>query len=163
MTRLHGDQERSLDLAQHAIAQNNAITQPLDEIELDWESNDKSRSGKTTLGNRIKKLERVIKTEEESMAHEMEQLRELNLELDHVAMEVLGENAYEQVLNGTLDWSHWDPQQETVNEAYGADIDIELERARWADIIEATNAAAMNEMRESEKVSLSPLLEIVVL
>lgn len=155
LTRLQNDNDHSLDVAQHADAHKNAITQPLDDIELDWQTNDKSRSGTTTLGNRIKKLERVIEAEDKSIEYDMEQLRELNFELDRAAMDVLGEDGYGQVLDGTLDWSHWDPQDEATNEGFGIEIELALEKARWADVIEATNEAAMKKMKESEQVSLS--------
>lgn len=155
---MQNDKEHSSDLNQHTIAQNNTITQPLDDIELEWESNDKSCSGKTTLGNRIKKLERVIKAEEDSIAQEMEQMRELNAELDHAATEAVGEDAYDQILNGTVDWSQWDPQDIAANEAYSIGVELELEKARWAEVIEATNAAAMKQMKESEKVSVGTSL-----
>lgn len=137
-------------------AKKDKLTQPLDVMELDWESNDKSRSGKTTLGSRIKKLEKVINVEEESIAREMEHLRELNLELEYAAMEVVGVDVNNQVLSGNLDWYHWDPQQDTVNETLSAEIELEIEKSRWADVFEATNTAAINEMKESEKVSSSP-------
>lgn len=155
MARLHDDNEHSLDSARNTHAQNDAITQPFDDFELDWESDDKLRSGKTTVGNRIKKLEKVIETEEQSIAHDMEQLRQVNLELDQAMLEILGENAYGQVLDGALDWSHWEPQEETTNGSFGAGVALELEKAKWKEVIDATNKAAMDEMRASEKVSPS--------
>ena len=153
LTRLCHIQGLFSNLGPLAAANRDTITQPLDEVELEWESNDKSRFGRTTLGNRINKLKKVVMAEETLIGHEMEQLRELNLELDHAAMEVMGEDAYEQVLQGGPNLSHWDPQQQNVNQFYGVEVELELEKARWADVIEATNNAAMNAMRESEKVS----------
>ena len=155
MARLGGSQRHSSNLAQLAVAKRDAVTQLLDEVELEWESNDKLRSGRTTLGNRIKKLEKVVMAEEASIGREMEQLRELNLELDYAAMEVMGENAYDQVLQGNHDWSCWDLQQQNEVESYSVEAELELEKARWADVIEATNKAAKDAMKESEKVRTS--------
>ena len=145
--RLKQAQELFAQQEQQAIHENDFVTQELNELELEWESHDKSQSGTTTLGTRISKFEKVLKAEEASISRDCEKLNDLDIEIRTLATEVVGQDDYDRFLAGTVDW--------TIPSGVGVhDVpaEIEAERARYAKLLEDMNKASMKAMRESEDV-----------
>lgn len=151
-TRLGDIQQHSLKSYQSTEAKESIITRPTDETLLKWVSVDRLRSGETTLKSRIRKLEKILNVEEASIGHEMEQLHQVNVELDHLMTEILGTVNKDNSTLTDLEVSIRNSRHQTSSKASGVHLNLEAETSGWLDTIQTTNKAAMQKMTESEKV-----------
>ena len=158
--RLGDIQQRFLELNQSTEAKEHLITESTGDILVEWESVDKVRSGKTTVKSRIRKLEQILIAEETSIAREIEQLRQINLKLESIAMEIIGKGSSEEIFGPNLDVSISGPQPNVSGELHEIRLDLEAEESRWLEAVESTNNAAMKQMTESEKVTPSPIFKV---
>ena len=162
-TRLDDIQQHSLNSYQSTEAKEIIITRPTDETILEWESVDKLRLGKTKLKSRIRKLEKILNVEEASIGREMEQLRRVNVDLDHLMNEISGTDDEENSTLTNPDVCVRNPQHQTPSRPDGVQLDLEVEESGWLYAIGTTNKVAMNRMTESVKVVSSAILQVVML
>lgn len=147
LTKL-GDQFK--DLKMQAVRASDAIVQPLREQELDWVSSNGKQSGKTPLGNRMKKFEKVFAAEEVEIARQSLELRDIDAEIHSLALELVGQEGYERVMAGNFGKSTW-----LGNEQREMHATIEKETQRFLEQIEQASNVSMQIMKDSEKVLLT--------
>ncbi len=155
-------QQRCSISLQSVETKENTVLRPLDEMSLEWESMDKARSGKTTLKSRIRKLEKCVVTEEAAIDHNMELLRQVNIELHQILIEAVGEDECKEDLQANISGSIRDTKHQISSNRHEIQSQFELDEFRWCDTIEKINCAAMERMRESERVTLDSCLPAIM-
>ena len=136
--------EKEQDLRKDA----QALTQPLKDEELEWISADGNRTGTTTLGSRMKRLQKTVETQEEELARQLDEWNKCQAELREMVLQYFGLQGLKQMEEGMFE----------VGNALSEEFmefkeEIDAEKQRFAAMIKEARNASVKQMKQSEEVS----------
>lgn len=137
-TQLHAD----------AALANRALAMPFGQQELEWTSHDGKQSGSTTLGVRMKRLERMIENEEKELNLQQADWSAVQMEIFNLVSEIVGPAGLDQWLAGNHETSTL-----VKGATERAEREIAVEKNKFMADIEKLEKDSMKKMKESEKVS----------
>ena len=125
-----------------------SATAPLAEQILDWDCSQRERSGKTTMGSRMHKFRKALRTEEETIARLGEEMVAVQAEIAALAGEVLG--------TGVTGVQATDLSGLGCIERENGELRAKVEaiRASGAEALQQAESLFLTAMEESEKVRL---------
>lgn len=136
--------EKEQDLRKDA----QALAQPLKDEELEWISADGNRTGTTTLGSRMKRLQKTVDTQEQELAYQLDDWNNCQTELREMVLQYFGPEGLKQMEEGMFE----------VGNALSEEFmefkeEIDAEKKRFAAMIKEARNASVKQMKQSEEVS----------
>ncbi len=133
---------------QDVLEDNQAMTQPFQDEELEWISAEGNRTGKTILGLRMKKFHKTVETHAQELACHLDDWNKCQAELRDMVLEYFGPEGLKQMEEGTFE----------VGNALSEEFkefkeEIDGEKKRFAIMIKESRNASIKQMKESEEVS----------
>lgn len=125
-----------------------ALTIPLKDEELEWISTDGNRTGTTTLGSRMHKLQKTVDTQEQELARQLDDWNKCQAELREMVLQYFGPEGLKQMEEGMFE----------VGNALSEEFkefkeEIDAEKKRFANMIKEARNASVEQMKQSEEVS----------
>ena len=126
------------------------LTQSLKDEELEWISADGNRTGITTLGSRMHRLQKTVDTQEQELARQLDDWNKCQAELREMVLQYFGPDGLKQMEEGMFE----------VGNALSAELEefkeeIDAEKKRFAAMIKEARNASIKQMKQSEEVSRS--------
>ena len=133
---------------QDLLKETQALTQPLKDEELEWTSKDGNRTGTTTLGVRMNKLQKAVNTHEQELARQLDDWNKCQAELRDMVLQYFGPEGLKQMEEGMFE----------VGNALSEEFkefkeEIDAEKKRFATMIKEARNASVKQMKQSEEVS----------
>lgn len=126
---------------------NQTLALPFKNEELKWTSLDGKQSGSTTLGVRMKRLEKTIEAEEKELNLQQADWSAVQMEILTLVSEMVGLAGLDQWLAGNLDTNTF------VNGAFKkAELEVAAEKEKFVAEIEKLEKDSLKKMKDSEKV-----------
>ncbi|KAL6714976.1 hypothetical protein ACLMJK_007236 [Lecanora helva] len=122
------------------------VTSPFKDTELDWSSAD-GHTGTVTINNRMKKLEKIIDTEETALAHQWQEWNDVEDEIEQLIDQFSRLSGHD--LTETDYYNSVDVFGRMVEEA---EAEIEKDKACIAKMIDDAKEDSKKAMEENEKV-----------
>ena len=146
--RLTMSDQKFCEKEQDVLEDNQAMSQPFQDDELEWISTDRNRTGKTILGLRMKRFHKTVETHAQELARHLDDWNSCQAELRDMILEYFGPEGLKQMEEGTFE----------VGNALSEEFkefkeEIDAEKKRFATMIKESRNASVKQMKESEEVS----------
>ena len=146
--RLTISDQRFREQEQDALKENQALTQPFQDDELDWISADGNRTGTTILSSRMKKFQKTLDTQEQKLAGHLDEWNKCQAEFRDIIVEYFGPEGLKQMEEGVFEVGN------ALSEEYKEfKEEIDAEKKRFAAMLKKSGDTSVERMKESEKVS----------
>lgn len=124
-----------------------SLARPVGFEVLEWESANRERHGQTTVENRMKRLEKVLKAEEASLSRHAQQLVDIDNSILDLAKEIFGPETSESSLLGEKEPEAWNGiGMQELRTAFDG------QKNRYCEMIDEAIGSSLESMRESEQV-----------